>query len=149
MMKEGHDDDPPAVCFEDSSRRDVGEVRTLTGGLDLSIAAAVLVDAHLVTVEVDVEQSDVELLSSTRAVAMAKRREDRQRAVDSRVYITNCRQRNVGRAAGLADHGGDTGVSLGDEIVTRQLCQRALLSQRRDRTQDDVGSEHSQPLVPE
>src|SRR5262249_14000541 len=117
MMEEGHDDDPSAVRFEDSGRGDVGKVRPLTGRLDLSVAAAVLVDADLVTVEVDVEQSDVEVLSPSRTVAMAECREDREGAVDSRVYVTNCGQRYVRSATGLADHGSDPGVSLRDEIV--------------------------------
>jgi hypothetical protein len=56
MMQEGHNHDPSAGRFEYPGWREIVEMRSLAARLELTLTAAELMNADLVTVVVNVEQ---------------------------------------------------------------------------------------------
>ena len=121
MMQERHDDDPSAGRLEDARRADVVQMRPLAARLHLTIAAAVLMNADFVAMVVNVEQADIEMLPLAGAIAIAQRRQHRQRAMHARADVADADQRNIRSAARLTDHRGDAGIGLRDKVVAGQM----------------------------
>src|ERR1700722_9547987 len=95
-------------------------MRTLAARLHLPVGAAKLMDADLVAMVVNVEQSDIEMLSLAGAIAIAQGCQHGERAVYARADIAHAHQWNVRRAAGFTDHRGDAGIGLRDHVIAGQ-----------------------------
>src|SRR5579875_2378857 len=149
MVQKRHHDDPSAIAFENSRRADVAQMSAGASRLESAVAAAVLMHADFVAMVVGVEQGGVDMLALAGAIAIAQRRQDRERAMHARTDIAERYERDVRLAVVLADHRGDAGISLRDKIVARQMRQRPALTERRNRAENDAGFDLLETIVAE
>jgi len=109
------------------------------GPLRLHGALRIAVDLHvqLVTVEVGIEDRDIEILSFAGPLPMEKGGDDRRDRVGSRRDVAKAEHRDRGRSVRISDHVCHRSVRLGDEVVTGFGRKRTCLAERGDRAHDD------------
>ena len=115
--------------------------------LNRAAAQAVHLDRRVMAVEVGVEQCDVEILALAGALAMQQRRHHRQRRVYAGAHVAERRGRKVGWPIRFADHVGNPGIRLRDEVVAGQMRERALLAEGRNRAHHDARVERPRGFV--
>jgi hypothetical protein len=149
VVHERHDDQIALLPAEDSGRTDLRMVMPRADRRDGAAGGTVELHVDLVTVEVGVEDRDVEILPLARPLAVEERASDRAHRVRAGRDVAETEHRQHREAFRIADHVRHARVGLGDEIVARLLRERSRLAERGDRAHDDLRVQRADVLVTE
>src|SRR5437588_4214212 len=138
LIQPGQNDDVPLAAFKGAGRRKKRMMQPGAFHLMLAAAGAVQFNSHGLTMEVGIEQRDIDVLALAGLFAVKQRAGDGAHRMNPGADIADGDHWHVRRAVFLTDQRGYSGISLPDEIETGVLRERTGLAEGRYRAHYDA-----------